>query len=451
MGITSVWQASSTTVWSSAGAWSLGVPGHDDVASFTAGTGDCTIDAVVDVASIVGTAGTKFTVNADVTAGYIDTTRMFKVTAGNKVSVTSANSGGTLWLDPTSTGEVDVNLTGIGNYNVWNNSSNPSAGPLSAFKIAGTTGASYKLCARLNTAAIDASGITARFNLTCGTSGLGKILTVPSGCTVTMPSTPGWLNADHVDSSNGGTVTATGGIDQGSNVKWSGLLPPGTTHATSGALSGGTGTISGASRRFVSHSTSGALPGGYSEIEGVARRSVRQDVDVRNIEVFDERYNTDCTVVVDGDPSSPVTASDAFSILAGRIVWLKGWDRFFGKQVVDSVGILSLPSPLWKFYAGLPYSCIAETMPIPSAPLQNKNFSNIDVRVNKMRSLRINDSEVVFMNQGSEVDMPPPEFTGHKEVPNLGADKDATIKIVNELPYGGTILAIAGRLETGES
>ena len=256
MGVTSIWQASSTTVWSSAGAWSAGVPGSGAVAAFTAGTGDCTIDIAVDVASIVGTAGTKFTVNANVTAGYIDTTRMFKVTTGNKVSVTSANSGGTLWLDPTSTGEVDVNLTGIGNYNVWNNSSNPSAGPLSAFKIAGTTGASYKLCARLNTAAIDASGITARFNLTCGTSGLGKILTVPSGCTVTMPSTPGWLNADHVDSSNGGTVTATGGIDQGSNVKWSGLLPP-PVYYTLTYTAGAHGSIVGSTPQTVLSGTDG--------------------------------------------------------------------------------------------------------------------------------------------------------------------------------------------------
>jgi hypothetical protein len=436
-----------------AGNWDNGLPGPSDEAAFPNITA-CTVRNPTTWGKLTGTGAATMVVQSTLTVGLCSAIVTVNIQSGGSVIIQGQSwASCILNLNPLSVGTVDVTMDGTGNQDIRNSGTIPSAGPLANLIIRGFTGTLYALLVRLNTSGIDASNVTGRLNLTCGTSGIGKILTVPGGCSVSMPTPPGNLNVDHVDSSAppGGPVTAPGGTDRGSNVNWLGLLPPGTTHATSGALSGGTGTISGASRRFVSHSTSGALPGGYSEIEGVARRSVRQDVDVRNIEVFDERYNTDCTVVVDGDPSSPVTASDAFSILAGRIVWLKGWDRFFGKQVVDSVGMLALPTPLWSFYAGLPYRCIAETMPVPSAPLQNKKFSNIDVRVNKMRSLRINDSEVVFMNQGSEVDMPPPEFTGHKEVPNLGADKDATIKIVNELPYGGTILAIAGRLEIGES
>jgi hypothetical protein len=108
----------------------------------------------------------------------------------------------------------------------------------------------------------------------------------------------------------------------------------------------------------------------------------------------------------------------------------------------------------------LPYSCRAETLPIPALPIEHKHFSNVALRVNGMRNVKVASgdakypkdfSEISFYQQGSEVDMPPPAITGQVETPQLGIDKDATIKILNDVPFGGVLLSIAGRLETGES
>jgi hypothetical protein len=101
---------------------------------------------------------------------------------------------------------------------------------------------------------------------------------------------------------------------------------------------------------------------------------------------------------------------------------------------------------------------MAETLPIPQLPIEHKHLSNIAVRVNGMHNLKVTSadgvnpgdfSEISFFAQGSEVDMPPPAFTGQVETPQLGVDKDATIKILNDTPFGGKILSLAGRLEIG--
>jgi hypothetical protein len=294
---------------------------------------------------------------------------------------------------------------------------------------------------------LDVSGLTGQSALTGGSP--TTKFTIPSGQTLVMPSTPAWLYVKYCDSSSGGAVYAPGGTDAGFNLNWVFTAP--VTHATSGVIVGAGSTVAGSGDSGTARHSNGSLVGGSATISGSAHHRVYSNASFRSIEVFDERYQTDCTVPVIGDPNVPVASSDAFEVLTGKRVWLKGWDRFFGTLIVDSDGVLTMTSPGWRFFAGLPYACIAETMPIPTHPLENKSLSNISVRVNKMRGLRINDSEVTFLQQGSEVDMPPPEFTGQKETASIGADKDAAIKVVNELPYSGTILSIAGRLEIGES
>jgi hypothetical protein len=206
--------------------------------------------------------------------------------------------------------------------------------------------------------------------------------------------------------------------------------------------------------------------GGVELVRTFNRALTQADVDLlfaqpsRFIEVFDSRYQADCSIPTLLTPLTAVSTVSNLAPIAGKIATLKSFDLYYGNQVVDISGNMVLPSSLWNLYAGLPFACNVETLPVPSLPIEHKHFSNISVRVNKMRNIKIASgdakspkdfSEISFFEQGSEVDMPPPAFTGQKEVPQLGVDKDATIKILNDTPYGGKLLSIAGRLETGRS
>lgn len=148
----------------------------------------------------------------------------------------------------------------------------------------------------------------------------------------------------------------------------------------------------------------------------------------------------------------PQTAAAGFEHLAGEVVNVLADDVFLGPFTVTAGGVINLPDPTTTVVAGKAYTARV-VLPPPelgtgtgTSTGQAKSTSRVQVRLHESVGLKVNGAEVEFreLDEDHTLDQGPPEFTGLKDVTEIGWDDDAGTDLTLEQDQGlpWTVLAV---------
>jgi len=168
----------------------------------------------------------------------------------------------------------------------------------------------------------------------------------------------------------------------------------------------------------------------------------------RYIEVLDDALNTDAAKKFTAVGGSALTG---LSHLEGEVVDVVADGIFLGVFTVSGNQIADVGRTVTDAEVGIHYDAEAKLMPFPTRPLSKKRSAEIQLRVDKIQAGITMNGEVITTFKGEDpMDSPPPVFTGLTKTHNLGWDDENQVVIKSTLPFDGTILALAGRLEIGD-
>lgn len=145
--------------------------------------------------------------------------------------------------------------------------------------------------------------------------------------------------------------------------------------------------------------------------------------------------------------------------LAGETISVLGEGAVYPDATVELDGTIEIDGPaVEQAEFGLPYTSTLTTMR-PETPLalgtsqgRKKHWNKVQVRLKDSLGVEFESPEgrrrhrIPFRRAGDLMDEPPPLFTGDKDAPNLGYDREGRIKIIQEQPLPITVVGIYGEL-----
>lgn len=159
----------------------------------------------------------------------------------------------------------------------------------------------------------------------------------------------------------------------------------------------------------------------------------------------------------EGEIRKVVSTVSGLKHLAGATVQVLVNGGTQSDKTVDSDGEITVSPAGSIIHVGQGYIATLKTMPLSvgaqdgTTQGKEKSWGKIMARLYRTLDLNINGEAVNFRNTNDPMNKPIPEFTGVKEVQDLGWDKEAEVTFTSELPLPCTILSVFGIAEVNDA
>lgn len=200
--------------------------------------------------------------------------------------------------------------------------------------------------------------------------------------------------------------------------------------------------------------------GDSSQVWVIVSRATGSGAIRQYVEYFEDRGGEYGPLHVDSGLSYSGPETDTLSGLShleGKIVNIVGNMAVYSPRAVSGGAVTGLYPPVSRADVGLPYTSrlkdLRPALNTQQGTLYALPIGPAETTVTLLESLGLNiNGDVVPFRQATDpIDVPPPIYTGEKDVRTMGWDRDAQVLIEQTQPLPCTVLAITRTLEVGEA